>query len=199
MTVTRSTSRGSASATAALKRRTACEPPKMSRTRSPGSTSIRVLAATRSIAPMSRIGVPVTKHGRFGERAAQRPAGGLERDRERGRQTGRGPDGPARDDVAVPHHDRDAERRRGHQDGDRHVAAGREDRGRALGDQDRGRLRDRERRAGSDRGWRGRRPRSCAASAPRGGAGGCRPPGRGSPRGPGGRPTSAARAPQGWR
>ena len=38
----------------------------MSRTRSPGSTSIRVRAATRSIAAMSRIGVPVTKHGRFG-------------------------------------------------------------------------------------------------------------------------------------
>ena len=64
--------------------------------------------------------------------AGQRPAGRLERDRERGGQPGGRPDRPARDDVAVPQHDRDAERRRRHQDRDRHVAAGREDRGRSL-------------------------------------------------------------------
>ena len=93
------------------------------------------------MAPTSRIGVPVTKHGRFGAARAERPAGRLERDRERRRQARRRPDGAPGDDVAVPHDDRDAERRRGHQDRHGDVPAGREDRGRSFGGEDGGRLR----------------------------------------------------------
>ena len=74
----------------------------------------------------------------------ERPAGGLERHRQRVRQPRRGPHGPAGDDVAVPQHDRDPQRGGGQQDGHGHVAAGREHRSRSLLDQDRRRLRDRE-------------------------------------------------------
>ena len=132
-----------------------------------------------------------------GGRRRQRSAGRLERDGERVGQPGRRPDRPTGDDVAVPHDDRDPQRRGGQQDRHGDVPAGREDRGRTVGGEDGGRLRDRRRRGGSGRGRRGRPPRSSAASARRGAGGGCPPPGRGSPRGRDGRPASAGRGPSG--
>ena len=58
----RSTSRGSAPATAELNRRTACDPPKTSSRRGAGrDAEARSRAASRSTARGSRIGVPVTK------------------------------------------------------------------------------------------------------------------------------------------
>ena len=132
MTVTRSTSRGSASATAALNRRTACEPPKISRTRSPGPMSRRRRAASRSTLgqiPDRRAGHEARPTG-GGRR--QRPTRRLERDRDAGRETSGRPDRPARDHVAVPQHDRDAQGRGRQQDRHRDVSAGGEDRGGAL-------------------------------------------------------------------
>ena len=81
---------------------------------------------------MSRIGVPVTKHGRFGAAPAERPAGRLERDGERGGEPRGRAD--ARPGMTLPSHSTTGmpQRRRGHQDRDRDVAAGREDRGRAA-------------------------------------------------------------------
>ena len=133
MTVTRSTRRGRASATAALKRRTVCDPPKISRTRSPGSISRRRLAASRSRSRTSRIGVPVTKHGRSEPTAAPRARQvasnetAITRASRAVARTAR-----PRNDVAIPEHDRDAERRGGQQDRHGDVATGREDGGRAL-------------------------------------------------------------------
>ena len=173
MTVTRSTSRGSASATAALNRRTACEPPKMRRTRSSAAMPSRCRAATRSMARDVADRRPGHVARPTGRRAGQRPAGRLERDGQRGRQPGRGADRPAGDDVAVPQDDRDAERGGRQEDRDRDVAAGREDRRRSLADAGWRPPAARTGRAGSGRGRRGRRPRSCAASARRAGAAGC--------------------------
>ena len=59
------TSWGSASATAELKRRTACEPPKISSNLSLAGMPSAVLASARVTSRGSRIGVPVRKHGRF--------------------------------------------------------------------------------------------------------------------------------------
>ena len=58
-TWTRSTSRGSASTTAALNRRTAWEPPKIRSVGASAGRRSRARAAARSIAATSRIGVPV--------------------------------------------------------------------------------------------------------------------------------------------
>ncbi len=118
MTVTRSTSRGSASETAALNRRTACEPPKISSTRSPGGMPRRCRAASRSIARVSRIGVPVTKQGTPGAAPASASQVASNDTAMHVGQARRRADGPAGDDVAVPEHDRDAQRRRGQQDRD---------------------------------------------------------------------------------
>ena len=106
------------------------------------------------MSPMSRMGVPVTKHGRPGAAAASARAGGRERHGQHvGEPRGR-PDGPTGDDVAFPQHDRDAAAGGGHQDGDRDIAAGREDRGRPLAGQDRRACgTDTARRSGSRTAW----------------------------------------------
>jgi len=82
----------------------------------------------------------VTRATRGGRR--QSSTRGVERDRQRVSQPRRGTDRPARDDVAVPHHDRDAQWGSRQQDRHGHVPAGREDRGRPLADEDGGCLRD---------------------------------------------------------
>ncbi len=76
--------------------------------------------------------------GRF-----QGHTGGLERDGQHVGQTRGRPNGTTRDHVPVPQHDRDTERGRGEEDGDGHVATGREDRIRTVGREDRAGLRDR--------------------------------------------------------
>ena len=134
-----------------------------------------------------------------GRGSSQRHTGRLERDRQRRREPGGGPDRATRDDVAVPQDDRDPQRLGSHQDRYRHVAAGREDRGRALRRQDRGRLRDRCGQPQADRSRRARPPPSCATTAGRGAGAGCRWAARGWPQGHGGRPASQAQGRPGVR
>ena len=87
------------------------------------------------------MGVPVTKHGAARGGRGERRARRLERDREDVRQSGHGADRAAGHHVAVPEHDRDAQRRGGHQDRDGHVPAGREDDVRSRAGEHRGGLR----------------------------------------------------------
>ena len=105
-TRTFATSRGSASATARLKRRTACEPPKISSSRSFAATPSRTLAAPRSIAP-------AFADRRAGHEArlppAEGPAGLPEADRQASGEPCRPADAASRHDVAVPHDHRDAQ------------------------------------------------------------------------------------------
>ena len=81
--------------------------------------------------------------GCAGRRGSEGLAGGRERHRQHVGEPGRRTDRATRDHVAVPQHDRDAERRRGKEDRDCHVTTGREDRGWSLGREDRCRLRHR--------------------------------------------------------
>ena len=141
---TRSTSRGRASATAALNRLTACEPPKTSRTRPPGGMPSPSRAASRSTPRVSRMGVPVSRHGR---RVAERRAGRPVRDGDRRGEPGRRADAPSGDDVALPEQDGDPEDRGREEDRDRDVPAGREDRVRAVPGEEGQRLRDGQREA----------------------------------------------------
>ena len=86
----------------------------------------------------SRIGVP--GHGSTAPRSGNGAAGRREAHGEDVGEAGRRPDAPARDDVALPEDDRDAERCGRHEDRDGDVAAGREDRRRAIAGEDRRRL-----------------------------------------------------------
>ena len=100
--VTRSTSRGSASATAALNRRTACEPPNTSSTRSSAGTPIRMPGRGPVDGPRAPgWACPSRSSGRPGQRRLA-PGTSLERDRERRRQPGGGPD--ARPGITLPSH-----------------------------------------------------------------------------------------------
>ncbi len=76
------------------------------------------------------------------DRGGKRTAGRLERHRHHVGESRGQAHGTTRDDVAVPQDDRDAQRSGGHQDRDRDIAAGREDRCWPLAGQDRRGLRD---------------------------------------------------------
>ncbi len=77
-------------------------------------------------------------------RSPERCARARERDRHEIGEAGRRPDAAARDHIALPEQNRDAERLGREQDRDRNVAAGREDRGRSMTGQVRRRPGDRE-------------------------------------------------------
>ncbi len=130
MTVTRSTSRGERlrdGRVEAADRLRAAEDEQHALALADREALPRRLAVDRARVPDRGAG-DEAGHARGG--AAECLAGGRERHREHVGEARRRADGPAGDDVAVPQHDRDAQRGGRQQDRDRDVAAGREDRGR---------------------------------------------------------------------